>query len=70
MRAYIGVAAAALFFGAFKVGAGQDRLPAMTPEDFARCEAGGGCLIITRDALERISAARAAKELQACRNLL
>ena len=70
MRAVIGVAAAALFLGAFKVGASEDRLPAMTPQDMADCKAGGGCLVITRAALEQITARRAAEALQACRNLL
>jgi len=70
MRAAIGVAAAALFLGAFEVGAGQDRLPAMTPADMERCEAAGGCLIITREALARIIAEKEKAALVACRNLL
>ena len=70
MRAFVGVAAAALFLGAFKVGASEDRLPAMTPQDMADCEAGGGCLIITREALEQITQRRAKEALVACRNLL
>ncbi len=70
MRAAIGVTAVALFFGAFKVGAVEDRLPAMTPADMERCEAQGGCLIITREALARIIAEKEKAALVACRNFL
>jgi len=70
MRVAIGVATAALFLGAFKVGAVEDRLPAMSPADFERCEAQGGCLIITREALAQMIAAKERAALVACRNLL
>jgi hypothetical protein len=69
MRALKWLAAAGLFV-VCHAGADDGRLPAMTEEDMAMCAQGGGCLIVTREALATIIERREKAALAACRNWL
>jgi hypothetical protein len=70
MRAYLGVAVAALFLGGAQADEKPPIIPTLTALEMQTCEEEGGCLVISRAALRAFVAEKERMALQACRNLL